>query len=436
VCIADFGLVPLAWLPGGQPAGPLNPRYAAPELFERGGGPAADQFSLALVYAELLSGVHARPMRGSAPGSGVFRQVPRPATPGSRPSGVRKGPARIDLDLLPTADRPILSRALSDNPRQRFPNCTELVDALEAATPGREEAAALYHTLPPVIPFTSLLGQPVPPNLVLPSLRQVVGALAVPPAEALAALAEDEGPAVRAGHHLRYTVLPGGVWEYQCPIQVVPGTTRLKLDGFRRQWKARLVREEGERYLFHIDLPVARRVLEVLAARPPRLEVQVQVRAPRQAGRCLSEARVLMRPVGGRPGEVDRVLTSMGPRVFESLRLFLQAAPEQRGCDRWPCLLPLRVYPVRPDLELGEVLDAVGRNVSFSGISFRAPRVPAAEKLYLQWPGSPTAAGVAVLVSVVRVQETAPGICDVGAVFAGQPPEAARALDEAWDDWK
>src|SRR5262249_12068780 len=47
VLLFEFGLVTLLGLP--QPAGPFNARYAAPELFEKGTGPKADQFSLALI---------------------------------------------------------------------------------------------------------------------------------------------------------------------------------------------------------------------------------------------------------------------------------------------------------------------------------------------------------------------------------------------------
>src|SRR5205823_1070272 len=123
--IANFGLVPLVWLPTGQIAGPLNARYAAPELFDRGDAPAADQYSLALIYTEMLSGVHPRPQR---PGSGLVR---RPGSNARGAPGAR--PQRIDLDLLPPADRDVVARGLDAAPDRRYPNCQALVDALDAA---------------------------------------------------------------------------------------------------------------------------------------------------------------------------------------------------------------------------------------------------------------------------------------------------------------
>ena len=44
--VADFGLIPLVWLPTGQSAATLNGRYAAPELFDRRPSRSADQYSL------------------------------------------------------------------------------------------------------------------------------------------------------------------------------------------------------------------------------------------------------------------------------------------------------------------------------------------------------------------------------------------------------
>src|SRR5262249_798418 len=57
--VADFGLVALLWLPAGQDAGHFNARYSAPELLGRSSVPNlahCDQYSLALMYHELLTG--------------------------------------------------------------------------------------------------------------------------------------------------------------------------------------------------------------------------------------------------------------------------------------------------------------------------------------------------------------------------------------------
>ena len=56
--IADFGLAELVWLPAGHSAGALNTRYTAPELFDGQINSSCDQYSLALIYQELLTGAH------------------------------------------------------------------------------------------------------------------------------------------------------------------------------------------------------------------------------------------------------------------------------------------------------------------------------------------------------------------------------------------
>jgi serine/threonine protein kinase len=431
VRLADFGLVPLVWMPTGQPAGQLNPRYAAPELFDRGDSPTSDQYSLALIFAEMLSGVAPRPHRGpvNGPGSGMHRRLDRSAQEnaalrGSR-SAVRTRGARIDLDLLPAADRDVLTRALHDDPRQRFASCTELVRALEAATVEMLSPDDLYHHLPPVIPYTSLLGEPAAPDTLLPSVNQIV----------LSLTTAAEPHRVQGLQNVRYTVLPGGVWEYRCPVQVFSGAMRLKVDGFRQQWGARLVREEEDRFLLQIDLQPSRHFWERSAVRPPRLELMLHIPTP-GPDRSMSEARVRLRPVSGSPDQVARILAEMGPQLFDSIRSYLQAAHEQRARDRWPCTLPLHVYPVQPDLELDAVLDAVGRNISYGGINFRTAQALKTDKLYLHWPKSPRISAFAVLAHVVRVQETGRHAFDVAALFPGdQPPPPPEALERA-EDWR
>ncbi len=443
VRLADFGLVPLVWLPTGQPAGQLNPRYAAPELFDKGEAPTSDQYSLALIFAEMLSGVPPKPPaqprglpRGlpqgaggpvNGPGSGVHRRPSRHTpTPGCRPpAGGRKVPARIDLDLLPAADRAVLARALHDDPRQRFASCTEMIQALEGATLDMMSPDDLYHNLPPVIPYTSLLGDPAAPGTLLPTVGQVIVALTT----------AAEPQTVQAAQNLRYKVLPGGIWEYQCPVQVFPGAVRLKVDGFRQHWGARLVREEEDRFLFQIDLQPSRRYWERSTVQPPRLELLLHVQPPGPDHR-LSEARIRLRPVSGTPDQVGRILAEMGPQLFDSIRSFLQAGTEQRARDRWPCTLPLHAYPVQPDLELGAVLDGVGRNISCGGINFRTAKAPTTEKLYLHWPRSPRVSTYAVLAHVMRVREVGPHAFDVAASFPGdQPPPPPEPLERA-QDWR
>jgi serine/threonine protein kinase len=114
--VADFGLAQLLWLPADQAVAGLNARYSAPELFRQEFGPGTDQCSLALVYAEMLSGTH--PLRGQ-----TSPQAPRVT--------------EADLGRLPEANRAAVARALEPSPQRRWGSCAEFIRALEGAGAGR-----------------------------------------------------------------------------------------------------------------------------------------------------------------------------------------------------------------------------------------------------------------------------------------------------------
>jgi hypothetical protein len=115
VKVADFGLVKdlegiLASVTGG-----VTPVYAAPETFEGKVSRFSDQYSLAIVYQELLTGQ--RPYSGT-----TLRQLVMQHCQGTP-----------DLKSLPERDRPIVLRALSKRHDDRYPKCLDLVEALLAA---------------------------------------------------------------------------------------------------------------------------------------------------------------------------------------------------------------------------------------------------------------------------------------------------------------
>jgi serine/threonine protein kinase len=113
VKIADFGLVKDL---GGKGAatitGGVTPVYAAPETFDGYLSQHSDQYSLAIVYQELLCGQ--RPFAGSTMRQLVFQHLQ--GTP--------------DLTPLPETDRPVVARALAKSSDDRFPTCLDFINAL------------------------------------------------------------------------------------------------------------------------------------------------------------------------------------------------------------------------------------------------------------------------------------------------------------------
>lgn len=152
VKVADFGLVKdttsgvkLMTITGG-----VTPVYAAPETFDGKFSRQSDQYSLAIVYQEMLTG--SRPFTGTSMKQLILQHLQN----------------AYDLTPMPVNDRPILARALSKNPEDRFASCVELIEFL------RKIGAATKSTST----SDSKLSAPPPPgsDKAGPSVLKTVGA--------------------------------------------------------------------------------------------------------------------------------------------------------------------------------------------------------------------------------------------------------------------
>lgn len=123
VKVADFGLVKHIERANAEGMlGGVTPLYASPETFSGKVSGRSDQYSLAIVYQELLTGQ--RPFNGKN-----VRQLAQ--------QHLQEEP---ELRALPEAERPIVARALAKDPAKRYPNCLAFVRALYAArAPARPE---------------------------------------------------------------------------------------------------------------------------------------------------------------------------------------------------------------------------------------------------------------------------------------------------------
>ncbi|MAD81286.1 MAG: hypothetical protein CMJ50_10635 [Planctomycetaceae bacterium] len=112
VKVAEFGLMRELGDVNSSLIGAMTPLYAAPELFDGTPHRHSDQYSLAVVYQELLSGQP--PFAGRTPAQLISQHLH------SQPN----------LKSLPTCDQPIIARALSKVAERRFPNCRALIEEL------------------------------------------------------------------------------------------------------------------------------------------------------------------------------------------------------------------------------------------------------------------------------------------------------------------
>ncbi len=132
--VADFGLAKVLEGVKATVTGGVTPVYAAPETFEGWISRFSDQYSLGIVFQELLTG--SRPFNGTNTRQLLMQHINLPP----------------DLSSLPVNDRPTIARSLSKNPDDRWPTCTEMVRALRQGS------------LPPASYAQTLLAPPVPPT--------------------------------------------------------------------------------------------------------------------------------------------------------------------------------------------------------------------------------------------------------------------------------
>ena len=132
--VADFGLVKDLEDVSVSLVGGMTPDYAAPEVFDGRPSPHSDQYSLAIVYQEMLTGV--LPFPGKTPAQLAAQHL------NSRPR----------LLPLPARDHAAVAKALAKSPEQRFPSCRAMVDALgqtEATTRERGPGCSPDESKPP-----------------------------------------------------------------------------------------------------------------------------------------------------------------------------------------------------------------------------------------------------------------------------------------------
>lgn len=110
--VADFGLVKDLQDVSQSLMGGLTPAYAAPELFDGRPSNTSDQYSLAIVFQEMLTGQ--RPFPGTTPASLAAQHMN--GKPNLRP--------------LPKSDQLVISKALSKDSNVRFPNCVAMIEEL------------------------------------------------------------------------------------------------------------------------------------------------------------------------------------------------------------------------------------------------------------------------------------------------------------------
>ena len=115
VKVADFGLAKDLEGIRATVTGGMTPVYAAPETFNGWASQRTDQYSLAIVYQELLTGT--RPFQGPSPPQYMLQHLTK----------------EPDLSAFTLGERRIVRKAMAKKPDERYENCLAFVQALRRA---------------------------------------------------------------------------------------------------------------------------------------------------------------------------------------------------------------------------------------------------------------------------------------------------------------
>jgi serine/threonine protein kinase len=386
--LAEFGYAHILWLPDGQDVAQRNVRYAAPELFERTLSRGCDQYSLALIYAEMLTGIH--PFRGQ------------------NPLTCRRKNLAPDLERLQETDRAVIARALHPNPEERWPSCTDMLLALEGTTPELhqelQEKPDYFTKLveterhAPTQLEIKLDASSADLNRIISDLVHGAGGPDDASAPAPAELFSDEE-----------------VLRHQFQVGVPLGTARGKLDAFRREVFAQLVGESDQGCLFGIAVPG--RFWQRWLGHQPALHIDIKLARVNPMSATPIEVKTEMRAVSCGRRRALELLERMGPALLENLQKHLLISSEKRMQDRllWPH--PLTVIPIQANGERDDPIECRGKDISHTGIGFYLPHDLHTSQVLIELPNTLMPPCVTIPATLVRAKRCADGWYEVGALF-------------------
>jgi len=364
---SDFGLAVWFWLPSGQSLADVNPRYAAPELGANAVSRFCDPYSLALVFQEMLTGVH-------------------PLGPTARPTA--RAYSQPDFSPLEPADRSVLARALDRTANRRFGSCMELMAALERG--GEESAADLAAT------------------------RPAEAGKAASAASILAEVIADAAGGWQLRKHglFRYMVQPGERLRHDCVARADRESAPLLLADFCHRWQAELVDVRDDALVYRASRP------EDLRAADKSSGFEIALRFLPHAEPPLADVRVEARPVGCGPARAKQLLDEAGPQLLDALRGALSAHPDRRRQDRVPFDQPVMIRTVAEDGEPETTIHARARDVSRTGMGLLLPVKPVGRKIIIYLSVADDAPPAPVPSRLVRLQARDEGF-EAGALFLG-----------------
>ncbi len=378
--ITDFGVAQLLWGPASHDLAQRNARYAAPELFDKKITRSSDQVSLALVYAEMVSGIH--PYR----------------------AGKRNAP---ELGNLPPLDQEVVARALHPDPAKRWPSCTDMVMALEGTPP---EVDKELRERPDR--FTSLLQNPRPGK---PTIMPDAGAGDLHQVLADIITAAGGGEAVLQSLEDIPELSPDGtVLSHKFQAGLPLGSAKQKLEAFPTQCFGQCIREDEYGCLVLVPLPT--NFWGKWLGRQSALEVEVRLTRVNPVSATPIEVSATLRALRCNDKQARKILEDMGPGILENLRQLLLVNSNKRTQERllWPHAV--KIIPIQRNGERDHPVECRGKDISQSGLGFYLPEELETADVLIEL-NNPVHPCVTIPATLVRAKRCADGWYDVGTLF-------------------
>lgn len=380
--MAEFGWMQLFWLPACRSAFKRNKRYSAPELLAGHISPHCDQYSLALIYMEMLT--------GHPP---VFRSP-------SVPSDVTASGG----ELITPEEAMVLGRACHQKPELRWPTNTAFLDALEAVngterTSEEDSFSAMIRK--------SQKAQAVP-SLGLESESHDV-------TQALRSLLEESKIETQYSESQPVFGNEGKELSQIIRTTMPMGDAKKAILEVFRELKAVPRQQSLDTLVFQFQFP--QKVWDQVFRRKPSLRITTHLSQVSPLAAVPIDVQLVVEALHCTSTRARQFLNDVGITILKEIQSALHILANKRNRMRllWP--YPVKVTPLFPSGEQGPAIMTRGKDISVTGIAFYVEEELPTAEVIIELPELQQTSQVTLDATLVRAVSCGDGWYEVGALF-------------------
>lgn len=336
-----------------------NDAYAPPEVLDGEPGAASDQYNLALIFLEMVQAWTPDTTRRT----------------GRATSSIKA----IHYGNLKDYEQVAVRRALSENPLDRFENCSAFIAAL---LPPSAEGCCLDEVR--LVESIARFDGPIVSKVTLPTPTAFV--------EAVMQLVPTNSHGMTPATAVRQA---DGRWAFRFPVRMTSDMIQLKLVVFKDEWSLQYLQVSSDTCLFRKPSKRSR----------PGVELTILTTSTKLAS---AEVIVLGRSIGGLESNAKQVPIAVA-EMMENLRRSLQNLEERRRSPRFPTDLPIGLYAIDDELNVALPITARTRDISATGLCCVVSEPVSMSHAFVSFPTVTAVATCAILSKIVRNQKDGQG---------------------------